>query len=366
MDFVLTLHSHLPYVLNHGRWPHGSDWLYRSGDRHLSAAHRAPARARGAKGRRAGHDRLHAGARESARDPTFHKELERYFDARIERAARRPPTWATPGGALSRSCDTGASGSATLRTLFAAIDGDIPGAFRDSSCVAGSRSPAAPRRTDSSRCSAATRASSCSWRRPRRARAHLRPLARGCWLPECAYRPRGGGSRCPARPTRGSGPARANSWPPPDTAGSSPTRTWRAGRPANAHALPRLCGAGARGAILGSVRIATSPGVESPRRLSGRPGYLEFHKMRYPGGLRLWRDRARRRPRRQAAVRARTRPGRRGSTRGITRASPGHRWRASSTQEASSSPLRHRAVRALVVRGPGVPLRRLPRARCGR
>src|SRR5678815_4182469 len=27
MDFVLTLHSHLPYVLNHGRWPHGTDWI---------------------------------------------------------------------------------------------------------------------------------------------------------------------------------------------------------------------------------------------------------------------------------------------------------------------------------------------------
>ena len=27
MDFVLALHSHLPYVLNHGRWPHGSDWI---------------------------------------------------------------------------------------------------------------------------------------------------------------------------------------------------------------------------------------------------------------------------------------------------------------------------------------------------
>ena len=27
MDFVLMLHSHLPYVLNHGRWPHGSDWI---------------------------------------------------------------------------------------------------------------------------------------------------------------------------------------------------------------------------------------------------------------------------------------------------------------------------------------------------
>ncbi|MCC7324597.1 MAG: hypothetical protein IT358_12230, partial [Gemmatimonadaceae bacterium] len=27
VDFVLLLHSHLPYVLHHGRWPHGSDWL---------------------------------------------------------------------------------------------------------------------------------------------------------------------------------------------------------------------------------------------------------------------------------------------------------------------------------------------------
>ena len=27
MDLVLALHSHLPWVLNHGRWPHGSDWL---------------------------------------------------------------------------------------------------------------------------------------------------------------------------------------------------------------------------------------------------------------------------------------------------------------------------------------------------
>ena len=27
MDFVLTLPSPLPYVMNHGRWPHGSDWI---------------------------------------------------------------------------------------------------------------------------------------------------------------------------------------------------------------------------------------------------------------------------------------------------------------------------------------------------
>ena len=27
MDYVLALHSHLPWVLHHGKWPHGSDWL---------------------------------------------------------------------------------------------------------------------------------------------------------------------------------------------------------------------------------------------------------------------------------------------------------------------------------------------------
>ena len=26
-SFVLVLHSHLPYVLSHGKWPHGTDWL---------------------------------------------------------------------------------------------------------------------------------------------------------------------------------------------------------------------------------------------------------------------------------------------------------------------------------------------------
>ena len=25
--FALVLHAHLPYVLRHDRWPHGSDWL---------------------------------------------------------------------------------------------------------------------------------------------------------------------------------------------------------------------------------------------------------------------------------------------------------------------------------------------------
>ena len=27
LPFSLVLHTHLPMVVNHGRWPHGSDWL---------------------------------------------------------------------------------------------------------------------------------------------------------------------------------------------------------------------------------------------------------------------------------------------------------------------------------------------------
>ena len=26
-SFTFVLHSHLPYVISHGRWPHGTDWL---------------------------------------------------------------------------------------------------------------------------------------------------------------------------------------------------------------------------------------------------------------------------------------------------------------------------------------------------
>ena len=25
---TLTLHAHLPYVVNHGTWPHGMEWLH--------------------------------------------------------------------------------------------------------------------------------------------------------------------------------------------------------------------------------------------------------------------------------------------------------------------------------------------------
>lgn len=29
-QFTLVLHSHLPWLANHGRWPVGEEWLYQS------------------------------------------------------------------------------------------------------------------------------------------------------------------------------------------------------------------------------------------------------------------------------------------------------------------------------------------------
>ena len=126
-------------------------------------------------------------------------------------------------------------------------------------------------------------------------------------------------------------------------------------------------------------RIAAAPATSPPTcaiprasmqvwsRFEGYPGdgvYLEFHKMRWPGGLKLWRvsgpdvdlgakepydpppalDRARGHADHFAGLLGGDRHGR--------EPAPGRRDRRA---------VRHRAVRPLVVRGPGFPGRRLPR-----
>src|SRR5438034_11589574 len=97
MDFVLTLHSHLPYVLHHGRWPHGSDWLCEAAlDTYLPLlevlqaldAQRVPAP-------------LTIGftpvlANQLA-NPSFTTELEAFFDQRATAYAEAPAALAEPG-----------------------------------------------------------------------------------------------------------------------------------------------------------------------------------------------------------------------------------------------------------------------------
>jgi predicted glycosyl hydrolase (DUF1957 family) len=88
MDFVLALHSHLPYVLNHGRWPHGSDWICEAAiDTYLpllAALHRLQAEAVSAP-ITLGITPVLANQFES---PVFAAELEAYFAQHLKRVCR--------------------------------------------------------------------------------------------------------------------------------------------------------------------------------------------------------------------------------------------------------------------------------------
>src|SRR5436305_6779244 len=108
MDFVLALHSHLPYVLHHGRWPHGSDWLCEAAvDTYLPlleklqelAAQGTPAPAT------IGFTPVLANQLAS---PDFVKELEAFSTSGRRCARRRRPTSPRRGTRGSRpSCSSG-------------------------------------------------------------------------------------------------------------------------------------------------------------------------------------------------------------------------------------------------------------------
>jgi len=132
MDFVLTLHSHLPYVLNHGRWPHGSDWITEAAiDTYLPLI-----------------DALHGLDAEGVTAPVtvgftpvlanqlasdaFRGELERYFEQRLTHCDEAPASLAQTGDThLIPLVDYWRDRLTRLRSLFRSIDGDIVGVFRD-------------------------------------------------------------------------------------------------------------------------------------------------------------------------------------------------------------------------------------------
>lgn len=317
MDFVLALHSHLPWVLNHGRWPHGSDWLTEGAlETYLPLLERL--RGLQADGVAApvtiGFTPVLASQLISA---TFQAEMEMYLEQRriaSDDMANSPSS--TGDGRLQPVVQFWRERFEQMRTLWRAIDGDIIGAFRalenagrieimGSAATHGFLPLLA--RDESIRLQLAVGA-----------REHERLFGRaprGCWLPECAYRPRGpwtpwpGGPRSALRRgidehvadagfryffvdahlVTGGEPLglasdgwladTAESLPAPDVDGTrSPYRAY---------------------GVMSAGRARVSAFVRDPRssrqvwsRHGGYPGdgaYLEFHKQHWPGGLRLWR-----------------------------------------------------------------------------
>jgi 1,4-alpha-glucan branching enzyme len=319
MDFVFTLHSHLPYVLNHGRWPHGSDWIAEAAiDTYLPLIEAL--RALDAEGIAApvtiGFTPVLANQLTS---DTFRAELELYFQQRLDHCDEAPASLEETGDThLIPLVDYWRERLTRLRALFRSMDGDIVAVFRDLETrgrieIIGS---------------AAThgflpllaRDESIQLQLDVGRREHTRLFGRaprGCWLPECAYRPRGPWKPLPDAPDTGPRPgieeyladagfrfffadahmARAGS--PLGLYGqvtanelehvASPDAQWEATR--TPYRVYRVTSAYTPETVAAFIRDPDSS-AQVWSRHQGYPGdgrYLEFHKIRWPGGLKLWR-----------------------------------------------------------------------------
>jgi 1,4-alpha-glucan branching enzyme len=318
-SFVLVLHGHLPWVVHHGRWPHGEEWLHEAVAETWLPLLEAldEVKARGARAP------ITIGLTpvllEQLQHPRFQDSFPAWLDARIERATRDEDEFAGWGDQhLARLARDWQTRLASVRKRFDGLDGDLCGAFA--------------RLWNEGRIevmgSAATHAYLPLLREDRSVRRQIetglevseRILGRrpeGFWLPECAYRPSGtwrahvlddspverrgldelladAGVRWTVvdahlvRGARSEGVLEAGTfskvgW---DQARSDQGRMWRS--PLEPH---RVSSPGTeRGVDLLTRHPQVSEQVWSSK--VGYPGdgrYLEFHKRHGEGGLRYWR-----------------------------------------------------------------------------
>lgn len=330
MRFVLTLHSHLPWVLHHGRWPHGSDWIAEATlDTYLpliAMLRRAEARAMPTPITLGITPILAA----QFAHPSFREEVDHYFAHRLETIAESPASLRKSGDeALLPLVPFWRDHTLALRTLWRQLGGDLIAEFR--------------RHAERGRIelisSAATHGFLPLLGRDESIRLqllvgraeHLRhfgDLPEGCWLPECAYRPAGEWSPWPGAPSathrdgieshlRYSGfrwstvdahlVEAGEAWEMYTATGDGRQATPTRGtghRPARGDADAETV---ATRSPYRAYTIAPTPARTRPvhvlvrdpeataqvwSRHGGYPGdghYLEFHKIRYPGGLKFWR-----------------------------------------------------------------------------
>jgi 1,4-alpha-glucan branching enzyme len=320
-DFVLMLHSHLPYVLNHGRWPHGSDWICEAAIetylpllrtlRELDAANVAAPVTLG----------FTPILANQLAHPTFAKELEAYFTQRFAFCAEAPASMrGTADESLLPLVDYWEQELRSLHRFYHEIDRDLLGAFR----------ALHDRERLELTSSAATHGFLPLLGRDESIRLQL-ALGRhehrrlfghdpeGCWVPECAYRARGPWAPLARAPLAGQVRAGVE-----EHLADADYRYFfadshmaRAGSPLGIYGQ-MFAGEAERLAALSPderraeltpyqvYRVSDDQAsgevaafVRDPRssqrvwnRHGGYPGdgrYLEFHKIRWPGGLRLWR-----------------------------------------------------------------------------
>jgi 1,4-alpha-glucan branching enzyme len=319
VDLILALHSHLPLVLSHGRWPHGSDWLCEAAvDTYLPLLEQLNAleTERVAAPITLGVTPILAN---QLAHPGFVPEVEAFFAQRLAACDEAVADFEAQGDTtLSPIAEFWRGRLALLRRLLERVDGDLVGAFR--------RHEAEGRIEIMS--SAATHGFLPLLARDESIRLQLllgraehRRLfgtePNGCWAPECAYRPRGDWRPHPAAPSTG---ARLGIEEHLSEAGYrfffTDAHLAQAGRTLGLYREPEF----PDGLLLATEDPLDLPAARSPYRAYqvsprrqqapvttlvrdpvssrqvwsrhlGYPGdgaYLEFHKIRYPGGLKLW------------------------------------------------------------------------------
>jgi 1,4-alpha-glucan branching enzyme len=192
-SFCLVLHGHIPYVLRHGIWPHGEDWLYEAAAetylplisvidecRYLNGLPRVTVGLMPILLEQLAHD-------------DFRRGFERYLDDRVERAVSDRMDFERRGEShLAELAARWEQFYLDRASQFGEMDRNIPGAFRQRAAEgqvqiltsAATHSYIPLLLEDSSIC-AQVRAGMSSSRRI------LGFDPKGMWLPEGAYRPGG-------------------------------------------------------------------------------------------------------------------------------------------------------------------------------
>jgi len=320
--FALVLHAHLPFVLGHGRWPHGSDWLMEVAvGCYLPLLETVGALAASGVSPHLTID-LSPVLTEQLAAPAFRAEFETYLRERIQSARENQDEFAAATRPdLAQLAQMWERLYRDRLQQFERLNGDLPAAFR---------ALADQGHVTLITCAATHgylpllgREESVDLQLRVAAAAHQRHFGRrpeGIWLPECAYRPRyewtppvgphKGRMRMRRRGIeefladaglqffmtdlhliRGGGPLSAyRDYYPALQALSGPEPP--AYRPERSPHRPYLVASrGGRGAAAAFVRDPDTT-VQVWSRDRGYPGdgwYLEFHKKHAPGGLRYWR-----------------------------------------------------------------------------
>jgi 1,4-alpha-glucan branching enzyme len=321
--FLLALHSHLPFVLGHGRWPHGSDWLSEvTVGCYLPLLEQLEHLA--ADGRRALVTiNLSPVLCEQLAHPSYRPEIEAFLTKRLESVEEnRAHFERTAQPDLATLTHFWEETYRHVLARFRAIDGDVLAAVR--------------RLADAGVIELITSAATHGYLpllgREESIDLHLRlgkathvrhfdGSPRGVWLPECGYRPRYEWTP-PAGPLRGKVRRRRRGIEEFLTAHGleyfiTDAHLLRGGEALSAYrdyypAL-RAVGAGAEHPTYRRDRPPYRPYVVASRggvgeaavftrdpqttlqvwsREVGYPGdgaYLEFHKKHFPGGIRYWR-----------------------------------------------------------------------------